>query len=563
MRDLADYINLGDNTFVTSTTTTPPPTTKPSGPSGQVIYYGPKPKPISEVPEASRSLIVAYDVAAVLNAPCPWSAANKAKYDELMASQYVTAQQKVQLRSWASQCIAQAKPISKPSVQTPTMTWTPPTWDFSAVTKPVIKPGVTPSVQTVLPPPSPSQELKPTITAPTPSVSRPVLDLDSSTKIEEMERQRVERQEQQKKELEKLRDDLKAVQIKVKKPLDVIVSPVHELTYTSEKPISVQVPRMPKVPKKVVTKVLARPIPDVVGVSKVTKGKESKAKNFFGGVVDWAYNKGLESVDSKFVKSEKEDRQKEFNKKLEKWARNGTKTLLKYALKLADAPMSFEVPADVVFSDYEALSAKAYQKWREARVLAEKVNYAGMGLGVVSADWITGKLLEVTPPEYRDFASKDPQKAIITSAIEQFKLKYASALRAAAEGVLNPTKTEAQQLRSAQTELGPLYNQLHIDMENFVAELVNSISGAVSTGGSPGGEVIKFQQRQLQNELDKKRQYYNQIRVSDEFSAREVLREIKSLEKQIGMLDMQIAQAPKATWTQQKFLEVVAWAQAE
>jgi hypothetical protein len=216
MRDLADYIHLGDNTYDT-TTTTPPPPPRPPGPSGQVIYYGPKPVPISEVPEASRPLIVAYDVAAVLTAPCPWSAANKAKYDELMASQYVTAQQKVQLRSEANQCIAQAKPVVKPSVQAPTMTWTPPTWDFSEVTKPatkpVTKPGVPPSVQVVLPPPSPSQDPKPTITTPTPSVSRPVLDLDSSTKIEELERQRVEWQERQKKELERLR----AEQEKLKK----------------------------------------------------------------------------------------------------------------------------------------------------------------------------------------------------------------------------------------------------------------------------------------------------------------------------------------------------------
>jgi hypothetical protein len=393
-------------------------------------------------------------------------------------------------------------------------------------------------------------------------VPRPVLDLDSSTKIEELERQRVERQEQQKKDLEKLRADLKAVQSKVKKPLDVVVSPVHEPTYVPEKPISVQVPRMPEVTKKVVTKVSARPIPDVVSISKVTKGEESTAENFFGGIVDWAYNKGLESVDSKFVKSEKEDRQKEFSKKLEKWARNGTKTLLKYALKLADAPMFFEIPTDVVFSDQETLSPKAYQKWREARALAEKVNRAGMGLGVVSADWITEKLLEVIPPEYRDFASQDPQKEIINSAIEQFKFKYASKLRAAAEGVLNPTKTEAQQLRAAQTELGPLYNQLHVDVENFSVELVNSISGAVSTRGSPGGEVLLLQQRQLRNELIRNQQYYNQIRDADEFSAREVLREIKSLEKQIGRLDVQIAQAPKATWAQQKFLDVVAWAQA-
>jgi len=85
------------------------------------------------------------------------------------------------------------------------------------------------------------------------------------------------------------------------------------------------------------------------------------------------------------------------------------------------------------------------------------------------------------------------------------------------------------------------------DLEKFPVEIVRLMTGVLYVGGSPGGEVITRQQQQLQNELDKKRQYYNQIRASDEFSAREVLREIKSLEKQISMLEVQIVQAPKVT----------------
>jgi hypothetical protein len=236
-RDLADFINLGEDTYEGSTYVPPSTPTRPAGP---LVIVDPR-VPLSQVPEASRPLIALYDVAEVLNAPCPWSAATKARYDELVKSPYVTARSKEQLRAWANQCQGQSKPVatpvpSKPSAQTPTLTWKPPTIPtfepFTYVKKPVPKPVPKPLVKPQAPTP-----MKESV----PSLKAEIVD------IEEWEKQQVERQEKQKEDLESLRAQKKqaeeAYRKKLPSPLPSGARPldIPSTTYVPEIPSALEV----------------------------------------------------------------------------------------------------------------------------------------------------------------------------------------------------------------------------------------------------------------------------------------------------------------------------------
>lgn len=493
MRDLADYIYLGENTFVVSTTV-PPSTTKPSVPSGQVVVV-PRPVPISQVPEDSRPLIVAYDVAEVLNAPCPWSEATKARYNELVSSPYTNAGQKEQLRAWAGKCIEKPKVPSAtlPSSSVPAITWKPPEITSEYV-KHTIKPSVVrPTAPVTIQPPPPSKENVSEVIAPSTLVSRPVFDLDHSSTIEELERQRVARQEQQKKDVAKLQKQLEDAQ------------------------------------------------------------KEKQKKS-----------------------DPTEDRVKAgFNK-------------IRKELKKLGVDFNFSVDPSLTFSDYAELGPEADKKLREARRVAAGLGKLAIGIDLYKNKNFSGdisnfaksfldeKLNEV----YKDYPKwaldkvKEDLSPIIGKIVEEVKnsllSKYsASAFGAVADSVTNPQKSEAEQLRNARDVMAPFLAQFKKDISRIPFEVVNEVLKISKSKPNPvmqvftrettpssEGYLIQREKNRVSAELNQQVAYYNQIRASDEFTAREVARDIKSLRNKLSALDKKQKEAAPVSLLQKGAAEL-------
>jgi hypothetical protein len=596
-RDLADFINLGEDTYEGSTYVPPSTPTRPTGP----LVIVQRPVPISQVPEASRPLIVAYDVAEVLNAPCPWSAATKARYEELSKSPYVSARQKEQLRAWANQCLGQSKPVVTPvpSTQTPTMTWKPPTIPTfepsTYVKKPVTKPLVKPQAPTVLFPPTPTKESGPTVTGPVAPSPRPIVDLDSSSYIEELEQQRVALQEKQKKDLEFLRAQQKQAEEAYRKK------------YVEEQ---------------------SREIEQQVRQKQV----KSQRKEVFPPKVSYEKRVEYSELAAEIMKAGESREKREFAAKSleERQATAEAITLpydvrgnvisdiggVTYALKTALKPtltaaldiilgMHFDkfikrlksktgvdlnldirsIPG-VDFQTYGSLPSKAmYSGADPKKELVEAKRVAnGLRILALSPDYLKSlsvsdevlswmqkylcKNVDVNVKEVDDIMRK--LKPIIDKSfnevIQTLFNKYSSTvLGTAANEVTSSEKSEAEQLTNARNLMIPLLKELTKDLKLMPIEITNRVEGLITKSESGAFSLssekylLSRERARIVAEMSKQIVNYQQaLKSGDEFSAREYKREHDSLLKKLNVIEQKIKKPAPVSLDEKKAVDQVS-----
>jgi hypothetical protein len=528
-RDLADYVFLGEESTYVETPTRP---STPTRPGGVVVYE--RPKPLHEVPETARPLAVAFDVASVLNAECPWSSMIKARYDALMAGPYLNATQRAQLSAQAKLCVSQARPLDKPTTSPrasaeSVLTWTPPTIPETRV---VQRPG--PSQRpAVIAPPTPFKETGPSVTVTVPS--RPVQDVDTTSAIEEREKQRAALEEMAKKQQAEWEK-------KSKKYQEELARLLAEANAKKQREVSKQ--------QVVETYKVERP--------QVTKVSEPVSKS----VVT------LTDAVERFIVQHFKDLLDELK------ARSGV-------------DLDFEISPFLEFSEGKALSTQADKKLREARRVAEGLRMLGMGVEIyknVDLSKEVMKRAEAYIKNIKGIKGIGAEMVLTTlrGMIEQttkeiqnslFSKYSSSTLGSVADEVTNPHKSEVEQLRNARDIMVPFLKQLKTDFKDIPLEIVNRVEGSIRKYDwwehAPGvGDpkkapsydlyLLQRERQRIVAELAKRTSYYNQVRVSDEFEAREVLREVNSLKKQMEVLNRKIAAPVTVTWAESKAVSQVA-----
>lgn len=482
--------------------------TRPGGPSGPVVVVT-RPTPIKDVPDSAKPLIVAYDVAEVLNAPCPWSAATKSKYNTLMSLPYVNPTQMAQLQAQAKKCIV-FMPTTPVITKPPVTTWKPPTISATTVTKPtvvrppvVVKPPVVKPPVVVVPPMTP-----PTVQTPGwvvkpqfPSVAAP------------------------------------------KTPVAVPEASATVKPYT---------PPAPVVRPPVYVQPVQRPVADldaVTTIEEIERPKEPKKpapNGYFSTGLNWWAKKLAPDLATLLSRG--------ISILLEKYKND----LFKKGLDL-----DFSVSPNIRANADGSLGPQADRKVREAIKLAGTLRLASMGVEMYSrkdfGKWASDFVNNQIEKQSKNMEEKkkiatlvsklQPMLANLVSEIMRaFFAKYSSGkFGAVADSIDNPNLTPEQRLQNARVILEPFLRGLKKDIAVIPANTVKLVTAVIANKASsvsPVAALLNNEKLRLISQLNQKLSYYNQIRGSDEFSAREELQDIKALQKQIKALDAKIAATP-------------------
>jgi hypothetical protein len=235
--------------------------------------------------------------------------------------------------------------------------------------------------------------------------------------------------------------------------------------------------------------------------------------------------------------------------------------------------LRFKVSSDLKAKADGSLGRKEEEKVREAINLVRTLRLGAIGaelfsnkdFGVELVKLMDGKLKEMKADAEATKDSKKMERVedfyklkkvmgdelianLGRSGMSAFFTKYSpSKLGAVADSIDNPYLTPEQQLENTKKILGPFMEGVRQDISkipNDSFKLAQDVINDTFSARSPSVALMENTKLSLIDQLNKKMNYYNQIRASDEFSAREELQDIRSLQQRIKALEGTIAATP-------------------